>query len=60
MAKKMPIAKEAFLPSVEPAEDSTAIGHTGSKMAVTLLKNESFRSIEINRCYNFEQRPAFH
>ena len=56
----MPIAKEAFLPSVEPAEDSTAIGHTGSKMAVTLLKNESFRSIEINRCYNFEQRPAFH
>lgn len=42
----MPIAKEAFLPSVEPAEDSIALGHTDSKIAVILLKNWSFKSIE--------------
>jgi hypothetical protein len=35
MARITLIAREAFVPSVKPAEDSIAIGHTGSEVAVT-------------------------
>ena len=46
MARITPIAREAFVPIVKPAKDSIAIGHTGSDIAVTQLKNESFKYIE--------------
>jgi len=35
MARITPVAREAFVPSVRQAEDSIAIGHTGSEIAVT-------------------------
>lgn len=35
MTRITPIAREEFVPSVKPAEDSIAIGHTGYEIAVT-------------------------
>ena len=35
MARIAPVARETFVPSVKASKISTAMGHTGSKIAVT-------------------------